>query len=65
MDTNLNTTETPFGVEITKTLALSAAAAAGTVIGFVVIGYVAGKVTTVIEKRNAKKALKKEEVFAS
>jgi len=56
-DTNLEITtdDNNLGVEIAKTLAVSAAAAAGTLIGFIVVGYAYGKVTDLIKARRAKK----------
>jgi hypothetical protein len=59
MDTNEFTTETPetnFGVEIAKSFALSTAVTAGSLAGFVAIGYAYTKVQDIVRKRkNAKK----------
>lgn len=49
--------ETSLGKEVAKAFTVSAAAAAGTVVGMIAIGYVVGKV----QEFKARKAAEKEE----
>lgn len=59
-DENENTNTDSFGKEIAKTLAISTAASAGTLVGFAVVGFTAAKVQEIRARRAEKKAAKLE-----
>jgi len=57
MDTNEIDNVTPnFGVQVAKSFTISAAASAGTVVGFVAIGAVVGKISKIRSAKKAKKS---------
>lgn len=59
-DETLETEETSFGQALTQAFIISAAASAGTVVGFVVMGFALKKFDTIKENRAAKNAAKTE-----
>lgn len=59
-DENETTNTDSFGKEVVKTLAISTAASAGTLVGFALVGFTATKVQEARARRAEKKRLKNE-----